>query len=171
MGEQPERVGVTFKVDKVSPLRLGQFVAYLRSGPFAEKCRDGLLARMSERRISKVMGKTGGRHNLTHCLKLVTPRLVAILQPEFTAYLVGKRASHRCHLHGVGQTVVNEYASRQRKHLCLILQAPERRREDQPVKIALKVTARTALGVMIILKSQTLVIDEPVPMHHITVLS
>ncbi len=67
----------------------------------------------------------------------------------------------------MSQAVVHEDASRQRKHLSLVLQAPERRREHKAVVVAPEVGAgEVFLGVVIVLEPETFVVDKLVPLHH-----
>ena len=60
-------------------------------------------------------------------------------------------------------------APRKRKHLSLVLQASEWRREHKSVIVALEVAARSALRVVVVFKSEALVVDQSVPVHHMSV--
>lgn len=59
-------------------------------------------------------------------------------------------------------------AARQGKDLCLILESTEGRRKDQTVKITTEVGADTVLiGVVIVFKAETLIVDQQIPIHFI----
>ena len=63
MGEQSERIGITFKMGNVVPeLRTNLFLEEL-SLALGEECLHGFLARMTERRVAKVVSKAGGGYN------------------------------------------------------------------------------------------------------------
>ena len=63
MGEQAERICISFKVGKVFPLRGCQLFFQGHSFSFGEKGGDGSFSRMSERGISQVVCQTGGRND------------------------------------------------------------------------------------------------------------
>ncbi len=64
---------------------------------------------------------------------------------------------------------MHEYAPRQREHLGLILQTAKWRRKYEPIEVALKVAPCTTLGVVEIFEAETLVVNQPVPMHHLAI--
>ena len=64
------------------------------------------------------------------------------------AHVVAKGASHTAHLQRVSQAVMDENASRQREHLCLVLQTAKRCREYQAVIVALEF--RTVIHTMLL---------------------
>ena len=83
--------------------------------------------------------------------------------PKSGGYLGGHRTAYAGHLYAVGQAVVDEDAARKRKHLGFVLQTSERRGKDQPVKVALEVTARAGFRVVEVFEPEAFVVDESVP--------
>ena len=67
----------------------------------------------------------------------------------------------------MSQPIVYEYTAWQRKHLRLILQTTKRRRKHQSVIISLEITAIPTLGIVIILKAESLIAYQPLPCHSI----
>ena len=159
MHQRAQRVGIALKVDQVVPLPGRKLVFQCQTGPLAEVGPDGLLARVAEWRVAQVVCQAGSGNNLAHVTQFVDPRLALVARHEPDGYLAGQRFAHTRHLQAVCQAVVDKDAARQRKHLCLVLQAAERRREHQSVVVALKVAANAPFGVVVVLKSQPLVTD------------
>ena len=120
---------------------------------------------MPERRVAQIMCQTSRGDNLADRIEFSRPRLPGMTLAEHDGRLCGERAAYAGHLDRMGKTVVDEYASRQRKHLGLVLQPPEGRREHQTVIVALEIAAHPAPRVVVILKSEALVAYQAVPVH------
>ncbi len=71
MGENTEGVGVALETYQVGPLLLGQERAEMLSGTFAEECRNGFLAGMSEGRVAEVMGKACRRGDVAEMVEVL----------------------------------------------------------------------------------------------------
>ena len=129
-----------------------------------EECLYGFLARMSERRVAHVVGKTCCTHNGAYLLKQSACKFgMDILQ--VTCHIVAKRHTHTCHLKRVGEAVVYKYAARQGKHLCLVLHTTEWSREYESVVVALEFGAVVMAFGMALFLSQSLVGYELLPVH------
>ena len=149
--ERAETVGVALEVDEVVPLLRGEVVAQFHASPLAEVGTDGALAGVPEWRISQVVGQASGGHNLAHAAQGVEPGLCGMPFAQQQLYLASQRTAHARHLQAVGEAVVDENAARERKHLCLVLQATEWRGKNQSVIVALKIAAHAALlGIVVV---------------------
>ncbi len=165
MREQTESVGIALEAGEIGPLPRREARLQLTARALAEEARNGLLAAVAEGRIAKIVGQTCGRHYLAEGVETVNPRFGGILAAQRKRDLARERPPHTRYFEAVGKPVVNEYASRQWKHLRLVLQPPERRREYQTVIIAQKVAAHPGLRVVIRLEAEALVANKPVPLH------
>ena len=166
MGEQSESIGVALEVGQVVPFALAQVLSEPQSGPFAEVGLYGFLARVAKRRIAQVVGQAGCRHDVAEIVERVEHfGRVGIARAQAYGHLVGKRASYTRHLEAVGQTVVYKYAAGEGEDLCLVLQTAEGRGKHEPVKVALKVVARSRLGVVVMFKPKPFVGNQLVPFH------
>ena len=65
------------------------------------------------------------------------------------------------------EAVVDKDASRQGKHLCLVLQTTERSRENQAIVIALELCAIIVALRVAMLLSEALIGYQLLPIHHI----
>ena len=70
--------------------------------------------------------------------------------------IVSEGHTDACHLEGVREAVVYEYASRQREYLCLVLHTTEWSREYQSVVVALELRTVVVPLEMSVLLSETL---------------
>ena len=122
---------------------------------------------MSEWRIAEVVSQTCGSHYCSYLLKQAVGKFRVSLC-KYMTYVIAQRHSHRCYFKRVGEPVVDEYASRQRKHLCLVLQPAERSREYQAVVVALEFCAVIISGGMSLFLSQPFVGYQFFPVHHAT---
>ena len=112
------------------------------------------------------MGETGGGDDVADMVKQPDPRLVGIFVAQRRRDDVGHRFADTGHFDRMGQSVVDEDAARQRKDLCLVLQAAKGRREDQTVVVAAEVGAgRAFLRVVIVFEPEALIVDEFLPFH------
>ena len=141
MRQKSKRIGISFEMRKIGPLRFGHILLQHSSGTFAEKSRYGFFSRVTERRIAQIMGKTCSSDYLVKSIEFAAPRLVGILCRKSRTYFVSKRSAYRRDLHRVCQSIVNKHTARQRKHLRLVLQTTKRRRKHKPVEIALEIAA------------------------------
>ena len=60
MGQQPENIGVTFKMSDVVPKAWIHLVSERATISLQEECLDGFFPRMTERRIAHVVRQTSG---------------------------------------------------------------------------------------------------------------
>lgn len=66
----------------------------------------------------------------------------------------------------MGQSVMNENRTWQRKNLCLVLQAAERAGEYHPVEISLEIASRMALVEVEVLQPQPFIGNQLSPNHN-----
>ena len=136
-----EAVGVAFEVGEVGPLRRSEQRLQFLSGTFGEIGGNGFFAAVPERRVAQVVSQTGCSHYRVDVVEFVHPRLIGIFFAQLQGNFACQRTAHARHFEAVSQTVVHKYASRQGKHLRLVLQSAERRRKHQAVVVALEVAA------------------------------
>ena len=166
MCQRAERVGIAFKVDEVAPLAFSEPRFEGPAFAFAEEGRDGFFSRVAEWRVAEVVGQTGGGNYVAQVVENAYPRFIVVFRAEGRGNFVGHRFADRGDFERVGQTVVDKDTAGQRKNLGLVLEAAEGRREDEPVEIAAEIGPGTsALGVGIVFKTKTTVVDEPAPFH------
>ena len=127
MGELTERIGIPFEIYEIRPLLVGKMTAQRLPVAFAEPCGDSFFPRMPERRVSKIVTKASRRDYVGHLLKCATGFLTLMAASETKPSLPRHRPSHRRNFKTVGQSIMHEYTTRQRKHLSLVLKAAERR--------------------------------------------
>ena len=121
---------------------------------------------MSEGGIAQIVSQTGRGDNLSDLLKEGVLQF-GMLASELCGYIVAQRHAHTGYLEGMGQTVMNEDATREGEHLCLVLQATERGRENETIVVAFELrTVVVTLGVAILLP-QSLIGYQLLPIHHI----
>ena len=120
---------------------------------------------MSERRITQIMTETGCRDYIADIVEGGIKIRIIILLAQTYGNLMAERTSHRRDFKGVRQTIMDKYASRKRENLCLVLQSAKRRREDEPVIIALEVGTRMVAVVMKFFHPQTFVTYKSLPRH------
>ena len=125
MDERAEGVGVTLEVGQVGPLLGGEVLSQRHAGSLAEICPDGFLARVAEGRVAQVVCQACRGHDFGDVTQAVGPGLGGIFFSQAQRHLAGEAFPHARHLHGVGEPVVHKDASRQREHLCLVLQPSE----------------------------------------------
>src|SRR5690554_1339876 len=140
MGKQAQSIGVALKIHHIAP---NSFVVnegtVLLALAFFKKKRDGLLPAVAKRRISHIVGQTSGRRDST---QLPGQRKIQTQIPgQKVTDVVAQRTTHTDDLQAMGQSVMHEHTARQGENLGFVLQTPERRRKNQPVVIALKLTA------------------------------
>ena len=165
MREQTEGIGVALEVGKVVPEDRRHFTLKICTSAFEEIGLHGLLAAMAERRIAQVVGKAGGRHNLSDLLEQRILKFWVALG-EYPGYIIAQRHAHTGYLQRVGEAVVDEDAAREGEHLCLVLQTTERSGENQTVVVAFKLrTIVVALGVAVFLP-KALIGYQLLPIHH-----
>lgn len=171
MRKHPEGIGIALETRQVGPFRLGKLRTQNTARTFTEKCRHRFLAAMAERRIAKIMRQTCRRHNIAYMVEMFrTCCFAAVTATKLDGHGIGHRLAYASNLHRMGQTVVHKDTPGQRKHLGLVLQAPERRRKDKTVVVAAEIRARAALArVVVILQTEALVIDKPLPTHYIRI--
>ncbi len=109
------------------------------------------------------MGEAGGADYLADGVELADPRFRGVFLPQSGGYLGCHRTAYAGYFDAVGQAIVDKYAAGKRKHLGFVLQTSERRGKDQPVKVALEVTARAGFRVVEVFEPEAFVVDESVP--------
>lgn len=165
MGQQSEGIRISLEVDQVVPEDGTHLTLEVATWAFEEKSLDGLLATMSEGRIAQVVSQTGRGDNLSDLLKEGALQF-GVLAYELGGYIVAQRHAHTGYLEGMSQTVMNEDATREGEHLCLVLQATERGRENETIVVAFELrTVIVTLGVAILLP-QSLIGYQLLPIHH-----
>lgn len=113
---------------------------------------------MTERRIAQVVCQTGRRYDGPRFGQMTVGQFGMFLY-QGARHVVAERTSHAGNFQAVGQSVVYEYAAGERKHLCFVLQPPERCGEDKAVVIALEFRAVILAYLMIFLQSEAFVGD------------
>ena len=137
MGQETECVGIPVKAGKIALLLLRQLIQIAFAPSLPEEIGDGLLPGMTERGITHVMSKAGGRDNGPYLCKQGRIRWIgSVNQPK--CHHISQRPANTSHFKRVGEPVVHKDASRQWKYLRLILQPSEWGGEDDAVIIALK---------------------------------
>lgn len=137
VGEQAEGVGVALKVGDVAPELRRYFVSQGCALALGEESLYGLFPRMAEGRVAHVVGQTGSGDDGAYLLEERAAQL-GVQHHEPSGDVVAQGVSHGGDLQGMGQPVVYEDASRQGKHLCLVLHSPKGGREHQAVVVALE---------------------------------
>ncbi len=168
MREHAERIGVSFKSRQVGPFGIGEPAAEVFPGAFAEKRRDSPFSGVSERRITQIVRQAGCGDDVAEMVE-VFRRLAAfaVAATQRQRDSICHRLADARHFHAVSEAVVNEDAPRKREHLRFVLQTAERRGENETVVVAPEIGAGgILLGVVVVLKSETLVVDEPLPVHY-----
>jgi len=163
-GDQAETLRVALKAGQVFLLALAQ----LRAGVLPhlrgfEPNPDGILAGMSERRISQVVGQ-GRRGNDGAEIRRVEAGQFAALADR-GADDGSERARHTRHLEAMREPGAHVIVVGQRKNLRLVLQTAERGRENDAVPVALKRRAlRLRSGRSF--AAETISAQEFGPLHH-----
>ena len=137
MGEQTECVGVALKVGDVAPELRRYFASQGCTLALGEESLYGLFPRVAEGRVAHVVGQAGSGDDGAYLLEECAAQL-GVQHHEPAGDVVAQGVAHGGDLQGMGQPVVYEDASRQGKHLCLVLHSPERSREHQAVVVALE---------------------------------
>ena len=137
MGKQAESISISVETRHVRPEFFRHQAFQGNAFSLSEIGLNSFFARMSERRIAQVVSQTGSRDYCTNLLKQRRAQLWMNFA-QATCHVIAQRHTNRSHLERVSQTVMNENAARQRKHLSLVLQTAEWSRENQSVVIALK---------------------------------
>ena len=165
MNESAQGVGVSLKVDEITPLLNSKFILEFQAFTLTEVGSDGLFARVSKRRITQIVRQTGSRDNFADVAQFLGPRLTLVSRHESDDHLARHRLAHTRHFQAVGQAVVHKDAVGQREHLRFVLQSPEGGREHQAVIVALKIAAHPTLLIVVMFQTQSLVRDQSVPIH------
>ena len=174
MRKQTESIGITLKVSQVMPLRRRQTIARLRTNivlqkqtiTLAEISANSILATVTKRRITQIMSKASSTHNTAKFREMRIIKFGTMTQNEPTD-VVTQTATHTAHLKTVRQTIVNKDASRQRKHLSLVLQTAERRRKDKAIVVTLKFST-VVIALLNVLLTKPLAGKQRFPLHHLT---
>ena len=165
MGQEPESIGIALEAGDVVPEGGTDQLLQVAARTLGKERLDGLLARVSEGRVAQVVGQTGCRNNLPDLREQRALQLGVLLHQQ-AGYVAAQRHADAGHLQRVGQTVVHKDTARQGEHLCLVLQAAEGRRENQPVVVALELRAVVVPLQVPLLLSQPLVRYQLLPVHH-----
>ena len=80
---------------------------------------------MTERRIAHIVGKTGCRNNVAY-LGHVGLCQLRMFKQQTSRHVIAERAAYARYFQAVCKAIMDEYASRQREHLRLVLQPTER---------------------------------------------
>ena len=122
---------------------------------------------MTEGRIAEIVSQTCRRNYIAEMVEMLDslPRRDVFLA-QGHGDIVGHGFAHTRHFHTMGQAVVDKDTAGQGENLSLVLQAPERRREDKAVVVTPEISAcGILLGIVIILKSEALVVHKAFPLH------
>ena len=169
VGEQAKSIGIALEMRDVVPESLAHLAAQTAALVFGEIGLDGLFARVPEGRVAHVVGQSGRLHDGANLLEQRAPQFGVPLD-EPRGHVVAQRLAQRRHLQGVCQPVVHKHAARQREHLGLVLQPPERGRIDEPVAVALELGAVVMAQRMRVFLSEPPVGDELFPVHVVVFL-
>ena len=121
-GQQMESVSVTFKCDQIAPLLREHGVLEFLAFAVLEEAADGVFSGMAERWITEVVSEANrGDDGLD--VGLVLFQLVI---GQFLNGPASYGSPDASHFQTMGQAVVDYLASREGKHLCLVLQSAER---------------------------------------------
>ena len=142
VGEHAQGVGVTLEVGQVGPLAVGEPVAEVASGTFAEEGADGAFAAVAEWGIAEVVGEACGGHDVAEVVEVLDGHTLGEVPfAQGHGDIVGHRLAHAGNFHAVREPVVDEYAARQGEDLGLVLQPAERCRKYQTVVVAFELRA------------------------------
>jgi hypothetical protein len=141
-GEDAERLRVPLVSYEVRPLALRQRIEQPRGGELLEVLADRALADVAERRIAEVVREARGGDAVADVARVaaVGQREAGVHQPA--ADQVPERATDRRDLETVREPRVDVVVDRQREHLRLVRQPPERSAEQDAVVVALVGRAR-----------------------------
>lgn len=167
VSKQAECVGVTLKVSDVVPQFGAQPVFEISPLALGEERLNGLLAGVSERRVAHVVRQACRAYYGADLREQRVGQLGPCLH-NAVSHVVAERHAHACHLQTVSEAVMYENAARQREHLSLVLHAAERRREYQPVVVALKLRAVVVPYGVARLLSESFVRYKLFPVHHLS---
>ena len=164
MREQAEGIGVAVEVGDVVPGGFGELVAEFLPRPLREEGANGLFAGVTEGGIAHVVRQTGCRHDGTDAFE--GGAVGGVVLSFQSARDVGTQgAAHARNFEGVRETVVDKNATREGKHLRLVLHAPKGRGKDEPVVVALEFCALFGGMFVAIFFAQAAGRDELVPIH------
>ena len=140
MGKYAEGIGVALEMGKVVPQGGRHLRLQCLAGTLGEEGLYGFLARMAEGRVAQIVCQAGGTHDGAYLLKERVFQFGTFLHDDFR-HVIAQRHAHARHLQTVRESVVHEDAARQGKHLRLVLQPAEGRREDETVVVAFELGA------------------------------
>ena len=155
MRDESEGIGIALEMRDILPeVAVEHWLEFL-SLAFCEEGLKGFLARMAEWRITHVVSQTGGGDDSAKFLDEGAGEF-GIATDDILGNIVSEGHTDACHLEGVREAVVYEYASRQREYLCLVLHTTEWSREYQSVVVALELRTVIVPLEMSVLLSETL---------------
>ena len=137
MGKNSEGIGVALEMHKIVPQRFAQLFFQIGAISLGKIRLNGLFAGMAKGRIAQIVGKAGGGNNRTDFLEQRTLEF-RMSDNQLFGHIIAQRHAHAGHLKRVGEAVMHEDATWQRKHLRLVLQSAEGCRENQAVVVAFK---------------------------------
>ena len=142
-GHYPEPLRVPLEGQEVRALALGEGGHRRHSELGVEEGGDGVLSRVTERRVADVVRQAGRRDHVTHVVR-VELRVGADAMPlaHGVAHALAERPAHRGHLQAVGEPRVHDVVLGEREDLRLVVETPEGAGEEDAIPVALEVAPR-----------------------------
>ena len=140
VGEEAEGVGITIEMGDVVPHFDGELFAKIKSLALCKEGTDGGFSFVAEGGIAQIVCQTGGTDDGTDAFECGYV-FSAVAWDEQARYVSSQGASYAGNFEGVGEAIVHKDATREGKHLGLVLQPTEGGRKDESVVVTLKFCA------------------------------